>query len=317
MAVKTKFLDDRLTKIVSEYNIGEFIKSKPFKAGYAQTNILIVTRKGKYVLRYYEDKSKECVLFEADVLRYLSEHNYPCAMPIKDKNQNVIKLHDKKPFIIFSYLDGRHLKNINHKQLTLMVKHLALLHNITKGYKPINYKCRAPRSIKFCLSLVKKASNIPEDSEERKRRFEIVKNRLRLLKLPITLPMGVVHGDFDKANIKFIKDRLTGVLDFDDSAYTFLIYDLGVILLYWTRFYLKSFDFKKAKNIISIYEKFRPLSNIEKRHIYDALQLHALMMMSWLIRDDGKKRDLFIILNRILDELDHIGRDEFYKKIFD
>ena len=84
MAVKTIFTDEKLKKIVSDYNIGEFIKSKPFKAGYVQTNILIVTKKGKYVLRYYENRSKESVAFEADLLKYLGEHGYPCAMPIKN-----------------------------------------------------------------------------------------------------------------------------------------------------------------------------------------------------------------------------------------
>lgn len=316
MAVKTKFTDEILKKIISEYDIGEFIKSKPFKAGYVQTNILIVTKQGKYVLRYYENRSKESVSFEADLLRYLSEHNYPCAMHIKDSKGKVIHTYNKKPFIIFSYLGGRHLKNINNKQLYQMIKHLALLHKITKGHKPIHSKHRESRTKEFCLEVAKVEAKRFKDKDKGRKRLSIIKSKLDKLKLSNNLPKGVIHGDFDKANIKFKGDKLTGILDFDDSTYTFLIYDLGVILLYWTRFYVKKFDLKKARKIIKIYEKYRPLSKLEKQHIYDALQLHALMIMSWLMYDKWKGKDLFKILSGILDELDHIGRDEFYKKLF-
>ncbi len=317
MAVKTKFADEKLKKIVSEYDIGEFIKSKPFKAGYVQTNILIVTKQGKYVLRYYENRSKESVSFEADLLRYLGEHNYPCAMPMKDSKGKIIKLYNKKPFIIFSYLEGRHLKNINDKQLYQLIKHLALLHKITKGHKPINYEHREPRTKEFCLEAAKVEAKRFEDKEKGKKRLSIIRLKLNELKLPKSLPKGVTHGDFDKANIKFKGDKITGVLDFDDSTHTSLIYDLGVILLYWTRLYIKKFDFKKARKIIRIYEKYRPLSKLEKANMYDALQFHALMIMSWLMYDKWKGKDLFKILSGILDELDSIGRDEFYKKLFD
>ena len=134
--------------------------------------------------------------------------------------------------------------------------------------------------------------------------------------MPNRLPQGIIHGDFDKSNIKFKDDNLTGILDFDDATYTFLIYDLGAVLLYWTRFYVKEFDYKKARQIVRIYDKYRPLSTLEKKHLYDVLQFHALMIMSWLMYDDWKGKDLFVILSRILDELDTIGRQEFYKRIF-
>ena len=90
---------------------------------------------------------------------------------------------------------------------------------------------------------------------------------------------------------------------------------MGVILLYWTRFYLEKFDFNKAQKIISIYEKYKPLSKEEKLHIFDAFQLSALMIMSWLMYDKWEGKDLFSILENILIELDLIGREKFYNSI--
>ena len=316
MAVKTTFREDTLKKIVSEYDIGDLVKTKPFKAGYVQTNILMITSKGKYVLRYYENRSKESVSFEAELLEHIRDQKYPCAVPIQDKNGNVIGYFKKKPFIIFTYIEGRHHKRLNSKQMYQMIKHLALLHKITKGLKLPYYKIREPRTKEFCMEAAKIEAKRFKNKSEGKQRLSIIKARLESITLPNRLPQGIIHGDFDKSNIKFKDDNLTGILDFDDATYTFLIYDLGAVLLYWTRFYVKEFDYKKARQIVRIYDKYRPLSTLEKKHLYDALQFHALMIMSWLMYDDWKGKDLFVILSRILDELDTIGRQEFYKKIF-
>lgn len=315
MACHTKFTKEELAKILIEYNLGDLVDFKPFKAGYVQTNILLKTKNGKCVLRYYENRTKDYVVYEADFLDYLSKHDYPCAMPIKNSKNQIIGEYNNKPYILFSYLKGRHLKNLNDKQLDEMIKHLALLHKISENYKPSNYKHRQPRSKEFCLHEAIVESKRFDNKEEGKKRLNLIESRLNKLEFPDTLSNGVIHGDFDKANIKFIGDKLTGVLDFDDATNTFLIYDIGVILLYWTRFYLKEFDFNKAQKIIKIYEKYRHLSNVDKLHIFDAFQLSALMIMAWLMYEKWEGKDIFNILENILLELDTIGRNTFYKRI--
>jgi homoserine kinase type II len=315
MACHTKFSKEELNSIISGYTIGKLVDFKPFKAGYVQSNILLRTKTEKYVLRYYENRTKEYVIYEADFLDYLSKHNYPCAMPKKNSNNQIIGEYNNKPYILFSYLIGRHLKNLNEKQNHEMIKHLALLHKISEGYKPNNFNKRQPRSKEFCLHEAKIEAEKFENKEEGRKRLALVKSRLNKLSFPSDLPNGVIHGDFDKANIKFMGDKLSGVLDFDDATNTFLIYDIGVILLYWTRFYLKKFDFNKAQKIIKIYNEYKPLTNLEKHHIFDAFQLAALMIMSWLMYEKWEGKDIFQILEDILLELDNIGRNTFYKMI--
>ncbi|MFT4308941.1 MAG: homoserine kinase [Candidatus Woesearchaeota archaeon] len=316
MAVKTRLTDNVLARIVSQYDIGTYKSSKPFKEGYVQTNILIITDRGKHVLRYYEEKNKETVMFEAELLEHLSNHDYPCTMPIKNRSGDIIGMHNNKPYIIFSYIPGRHIKNINSIQLYDMVKHLAMLHNTTKGYKPAYHETRQPRTKEFCLNEAMTESKRFKDTKEGRYRLYYIKEKLNTIRLPTNLPKGIIHGDFDSNNIKFRGNNITGILDFDDATYAILIYDIGMMLLYWTRFYLKTFNHEKARSIIRVYEKYRPLTRIERRHIYDALQLHALMIMAWLMYDKWKGKDLFIILAGIIEELESIGREEYYNKLF-
>ncbi len=73
MAVKTTFSKEDFSKILSNYNLGEIKKFKPFKLGAVQTNLLLETEKDKFVFRYYENRPEKYALFEVNVLQYLAK----------------------------------------------------------------------------------------------------------------------------------------------------------------------------------------------------------------------------------------------------
>ena len=312
--MKTKFTNQDLKKIVLKYDLGNLIQSNLIESGNVQTNIYLKTAQGEFVVKYYENKTEEQVLFEIDLLKYLKKYNYPCVNLIENKNKKVIGIYKDKPFILAEYIGGRHVKAINEKQLHEMIKHLAILHKITKDPIRLKNKKLVLRTKQTILNAAKKELKRFKNKEKGKQRFELIKLRLNQLKLPHTLPRGIIHGDFSDDNIKFIGNKISGILDFDGSAYTFLIYDLSLVLFYWT---LESgFDFKKANKIIKIYEQYRPLSKLEREHIFDALQFGALMIMAWLMYEKYKGTDLFENYLKILEKLDKVGRNNFYNKIF-
>jgi Ser/Thr protein kinase RdoA (MazF antagonist) len=75
-------------------------------------------------------------------------------------------------------------------------------------------------------------------------------------------------------------------------------------------------DFSIARKIVKLYEEISPLTKIEKEHLFDAFKFAALMIMSWLMYDKWKGKDLFKILSNALDEIDAIGRKKFYDELF-
>ena len=316
MAVKTNFTKKVFHEILAKYNLGNLVESKNFKAGYVQTNILIKTTEGKFVLRYYENRTKKRVDFEAKLLTFLAEKNYPIAKPIPNKNENFIGIFNKKPFIIFEYITGRHLKNLNDIQFKELVHKLSLLHKLTKNYDIGNYIHKEPRSKNFCIKAAKEELKRFEDKEKGKFRYNIIKSQLDTISFPENLTKGIVHGDFDKSNVKFYNNEIAGILDFDDSHYGYRIHDLGILILYWARFYTNKIDFSIARKIITSYEEINPLTKIEKKHLFDAFKFSALMIMSWLMYDKWKGKDLFKILSKALDEIDIIGRKKFYDELF-
>ncbi len=91
MAVKTAFEHDDFVKILSHYDLGVYTQSKPIQQGTVQTNFCIQTTQGKFVFRYYENRSRKSVLFESHLLAYLTERHYPCPTPFK--NTQALGLH--------------------------------------------------------------------------------------------------------------------------------------------------------------------------------------------------------------------------------
>lgn len=132
MAAKTNFSKNDFVEILSNYDLGECKESKPFTTGAVQTNFLLQTTKGKFVFRYYENRLKDSVLFESDLIKYLKDKKYPCPAQFKNKHGKFVGTYKEKPYIIFEFIEGEHLENPNENQKRELIQKVAELQNITK-----------------------------------------------------------------------------------------------------------------------------------------------------------------------------------------
>jgi len=324
MVVKTNFSKSKLNEILSYYNLGELIDSKPFANGTVQTNLLLQTAKGNFVFRYYEQgRSKGSVLFEVNLIRYLKKRNYPCPAPLQNKHGKIVGSCNNKPYVIFEFVEGQHLDNPNEAQKRELVKMVAELHNITRNYRPFNKKHRWNYDIDLCRDLAKRqAEQINTDNSRKKLKW--FENELLKLNLPKSLPKGVCHCDFHFSNVLFLNGKFNALIDFDDANYTFLIFDLVSLVepfvpsfrhynWYEHKVTDNVFDFRETKLIVSEYEKYRPLNNNEKRHIFDVYKLSFLFDCIWYF-ERGDAKDFFE--KRKIDYLNNLGTENFYDELF-
>ncbi|MBU0531612.1 MAG: homoserine kinase [Candidatus Uhrbacteria bacterium] len=317
MAVKTKFLRQDFENILSKYNIGEFVKSKPFTEGSVQTNVLIETTKGKFVFRYYETRPKKYILFELDLLKHLGGKKFPSPVPIEDKSGNLLGTHNGKHYVFFSFLQGQHAGNPNtlpfKEQSKEVAKIIARLHKSTEGFKPNYYEVRDFYDPKCCVKTAKHFSKRSKSKKKMEQRLSWLKNELKTLKLPNNLPKGVCHCDTHCSNFLFQKNTLTGLIDFDDASYTWLIYDIANMLYFWAWPPEKDLKFNKAKKLIKEYDKIRKLTATEKRHLFDVLKMVVFMSMSWFVYNDED----YLNEKERIEYLDSLGRDGFYAMLFE
>jgi homoserine kinase type II len=323
MAIKTELSRGDFTEILSKYTLGEYGDAQPITAGTVQTNFLLHTTKGKFVFRYYENRSNDSVLFEINLMRYLRDHNYPCPTPCKNKHGAYVDIHNTKPYVIFEFIEGHHIEDPNEDQRRQLIRKVAELQNITKNYRPRNKTHRWNYGIELCKELARKEAQKLATPKAREK-LTWFERELSKINLPTSLPKGICHCDFHFSNVLFKDGEFRALLDFDDANYTFLTIDLATLInpfipaFAWDSWFQFGkdedvFDFKEARDIVSEYMKHRPLNDNEKRHLFDVYKLSVMFDCVWYF-ERGEATDFYE--KRKIDYLNAIGKDTFYNKLF-
>lgn len=324
MAVKTPFSKIDFNKILSGYDLGELGRSKSFITGTVQTNFLLVTTKGKFVFRYYENRSKKSVQFESHLIEHLQQNNYPCPAQFENKNGEYVSIYKRKPFIIFEFIEGKHLENPSENQRKQLIEKVAELHHITKGFQPKNTNSRLNYNIENCRKLAQKETKRIGTANARAK-LKWFESELLKLRLPQSLPKGICHCDFHFSNVLFKNNKFNALIDFDDANYTFLIFDLAALMNpfvsafdwnTWSKFEIDEniFDFQEVRKTVAEYMKRRTLNRAEKDHLFDVFKLSIMFDCIWYY-ERGNAEDFFE--KRKIEALDTLGRKEFYNRLFD
>lgn len=309
MAVKTPFSPEVLRTILADYDLGEYQHAHGFARGADQTNILIVTSKGKYAFRYYEKRPEDYVRFEIDLLHLLGEQSYPCPAPIQRNDGSYFGIHCGKPYALFTFQAGEHDDGGDNYQLIAPV--LAWLHNLILGHQPAYAEARTPYGADYAWSCAEaNAAHITDPSEARER-LRWFRAELATLQLSDSLPMGVCHCDSNPSNFLYTDGKLSAVLDFDQASYTWLLYDVAQMIYWWTWPNKSDIQLDKSKDLVAQYEVVRTLSDDERRHLFDVLKLVHLVGIGWSLSDDSFPND-----KRKVVDLNALGRDKFYDAIF-
>ncbi|HEX2915992.1 MAG TPA: homoserine kinase [Chloroflexia bacterium] len=314
MAVKTQISETALAEILAGYALGEYKNSAPITHGSVQTNYLLETGKGKFVFRYYENRAKESVLFESNLIHYLKEKNYPCPAPIKNRHGKYVGDYNRKPYLVFEFIEGQHLEEPDENQREQLIEKVAQLHRITRHYRPRYWQFRWNYNVELCRELARAAaSRLNTDNARQKLKWH--EQELLKLRLPAALPKGICHCDFHFSNVLFENGQFKALLDFDDANYTYLMFDLvGLIETEAWRYGVDEvLNFAEAEKIVRLYSKYRPLNRLEKRHLFDLYRFSILIDCLWYF-DRGEPADFYE--KRKIDFLESVGREGFYAKIF-
>ncbi len=103
MAIYTKLDKEKISSILSNYNLGNLKKFEGIKEGIENTNYSIETNKGKYILTIYEKRvNKHDLPFFSELMLGLNKKSFICPKPISNKNGILISDFQNKKFMICS-----------------------------------------------------------------------------------------------------------------------------------------------------------------------------------------------------------------------
>lgn len=259
MAVYTVLNIKDITTILTKYNLIP-LHYEGIKDGILNTNYLIFTAKGKFVLRVLEGhRSYEAEKEELDFLLELNDI-IPCSLPCSTKDGKILIEYNGKMMTLFYFIEGEKLTEINEHFLSQIGIILGKMHLFSKN-KILNRKTRIDE--KYYFSKID-MTKVPIAEDEKKNLLSLYK-KVSMIDFS-SLPCGIIHNDIFPDNILIKDGFISGIIDFNDSSYAPFIFDLGIVINYWIR--IKNFSPETEKKYIEVfltsYESIRKLSTIEK-----------------------------------------------------
>ena len=228
MAVYTKINQTEIKIIENKFSIGKILSFSGIKKGIENTNYLIKSKKGKYILTIFEKRvdAKDLPFF-MKLMYGLSKLKIKCPEPVRSINgKHLIKLRNKNACIV-SFLNGKDKKNLSPKDCYVVGKNIAKLHNASKKLKLYRKNALAvPKLNKLLASINKRINKVQKNI------LGDMKHEYKFLRRlwPKNLNSGIIHCDLFIDNIFFYKRKYYGIIDFYFSANDFLAYELSICI---------------------------------------------------------------------------------------
>lgn len=261
MAVYTEVSDSALIEHLTKYDIGELVSFKGIAEGVENSNYLLTTTKGRYILTLYEARVDANDLpFFLGLMEHLAQKGLSCPLPIVMKNGDTLCTLAQRPSAIISFLDGFSVKRPNTDHCRELGKALAQLHLAGEGFSITRANALAVANWR------------PLFEKSEKRADEVIvglgnkiKTELDFLEAnwPHDLPKGVIHADMFTDNVFFLQNKFSGIIDFYFACNDLLAYDVAICLNDWCFEPDWSFNITKARALLSGYRSVRAMSEHE------------------------------------------------------
>jgi homoserine kinase type II len=261
MAIYTKVDAHEAKSILKNFSLGELKKIQGIKKGIENTNYLLITTTGKFILTLFEKrvKTKELPFF-MNLMLSLNDRKILCPKPIKNKNKKILFQVKNRQAAICSFVCGKEKTNHTLSECQSIGKNIAKLHMVGKKIKLHRANNLSIKSwIALNQSIKTKANKkIPNI-------YSFINTLLLDLKKkwPSQLPTGIIHGDLFPDNIFFNKTKFAGFIDFYFSCSDFLIYDIAICINAMCFDKKIKFNKLKANALLKGYSSQRKISKKE------------------------------------------------------
>jgi homoserine kinase type II len=260
MAVYTEVGDTELEAFLAEYDIGEADSFKGIAEGVENSNYLLTTTKGQYIVTLYEKRvDPKDLPFFLGLMDHLAARGIVCPQPIHGRDGNALRTLAGKPAAITTFLHGMWPRRMTVGHCGPVGEALAGMH--LAGH---DFALKRPNALSVAgwRPLFEGSRRHIDAALDRELADEI---DFFEANWPRGLPAGVIHADLFNDNVFFLHDRLSGLIDFYFACNDLLAYDVAICLNAWCFEIDSSFNATKARALLQGYEKVRELGADEKQ----------------------------------------------------
>ena len=290
MAVYTDVSDEELQGFIASYAIGALTSCKGIAEGVENSNYLVHTEAGRYILTLYEKRVRPQDLpYFLALMEHLAARGISSPVPVHDCAGRTLKELAGRPAALISFLDGVSVKRPNIEQCGLLGQALGQFHLAGADFPMQRANdLSLPGWIELADAVGGEADDIiPGLGREIRREIDYLEQHW-----PADLPMGVIHADLFPDNVFFLGSLVSGLIDFYFACNDMLAYDIAVCLNAWCFEADASFNVTKARALLQAYETVRRLSPAELAALPSLARGAALRFLltrsyDWLNTDES------------------------------
>jgi homoserine kinase type II len=261
MAVYTDVSDEELEAFIDSYAIGALTSFKGIAEGVENSNYLVHTEAGPFILTLYEKRVRlEDLPYFLALMEHLAARGISCPLPVHDRKGRTLKELAGRPAALISFLEGLWVRRPGIEHCAGLGQSLAKFHLAGLDFPMHRDNDLSLPGWQALFGDVRDAADglIPGLKD-------VIAQELAYLQAnwAADLPIGVIHADLFPDNVFFLDDKVSGLIDFYFACNDMLAYDVAVCLNAWCFEPDASFNITKARAMLQAYEAERKLTEAE------------------------------------------------------
>lgn len=311
MAVYTDVNEAELEAFLRNYPVGDLLSYKGIAEGTENSNFLLHTTEGSFILTLYEKRvDKSDLPFFLGLMQHLARKGISCPLPVDGRDCTIIGTLAGRPAVLITFLEGMWLRRPQAAHCREVGKALAELH-----LAGMDFKMTRPNALAIPgWRELWEGARARADEVEKGLAAEVDADFALLQKnWPTDLPSGIIHADLFPDNVFFLGNKLSGLIDFYFACNDMFAYDLATCLNAWCFEKDFAFNLTKGTALLAGYQSVRPLTDEEKAALPvlahgSALRFMLTRLYDWLTIPDGG-----LVIKR--DPTEYIRRIRFHRAI--
>ena len=273
MSVYTRVSKTQLQLFLNRYELGKLIYFQGIENGIENTNYQVKTTHGDFILTIFEERKKAHLRDIFVLLDHLQQSNLPIPQAQNDRQSHQLNCLNNKPAAFFNRLHGVSVETPTPTQCREIGQQLASLHIYSQQ---LSYQHDNPKDLNGCQTLFKKLTPYLNQQDIKQINAELAFQKQYTR---VNLPKGIIHADLFRDNVLFNNGKMSGMLDFYNSCYDYLLQDVAITINDWCKedTFINQIN---TANLLVGYQSIRPLVSLEKQLLPAFLRRTSLFF--WL-----------------------------------
>jgi homoserine kinase type II len=262
MAVYTEIADDELAQFIDSYGLGAVLSCKGIAEGVENTNYLVGTTAGQFILTLYEKRVAAGDLpFFLGLMEHLAAKGLSCPTPVRDRQGRNLRELAGRPAALVTFLEGLWLRKPQAQHCHSVGVALARLHDAGRDFTLPRPNALGPEGWQPLFERFRSQADLVTPGLAATIETEMA---AIFAAWPHHLPAGIIHADLFPDNVFFRGDQLSGLIDFYFACNDLFAYDIAVCLNAWCFTPEVVFDRDKGAALLAGYQSVRPLTAPER-----------------------------------------------------